>query len=359
LLSASNGVADGRAHLEFCNLSRKTPLQLLQKRGEIMRAKYFGLLMGLILVAGFSGCNSDGTPSGGAGPSNSETNQPPVPGDRSAPPSVSVPTYGNGETKGAPSNGVAKGSGSTVPPIGGTGSSTPPNGVSTADDDDISDSTGFGAQDSWGAYQEVHVQPFSVSADYFLPHDCSELQFDAKDQVKYGIWDDDYKGFPTYGRQLEIDFQDGELRTQNTASSKYHRLDKSKDYATLKVSLAYDNLPQEKKGGYLVSGIVTLVSGDVGYGGVNLGTGDRDPGADHSISMGYQNSSFYHHDCNPTCAVGGQFNMFGNGKSDGGRVLEVGLVSTDSDPMTVGKLRKAMGSLVKVVYPDQNTDATN
>lgn len=209
----------------------------------------------------------------------------------------------------------------------------------------VPDQTVFGAQDSRGAYQEVRIKPFKVAADYFPSSLQDVLRSDAADQAKNSVYANDDKTVLPWGRQVQIVFQGGELRTENSNTTAYKAINAGEAQARLYVSLAFDSAEQAEAGVYEVSGIVTLVSGNSYSGPINVPIGPL-PIADQIIELGYKNSSAYYHNGK----VGGAFNAYGNGKNDGGRVDMVGIVSYSVDT-SVGLLRKAMGSLVDVVYP--------
>jgi hypothetical protein len=213
------------------------------------------------------------------------------------------------------------------------------------------DATGFGAKDARGAYQEVRIQSLKIAPDYFTSWELQSLKSGAESQNKYDIWPDSDANMRSWGRNVELTFQDGELKTQNADSKNYKQLDKTKTFAVAYATVAFDNKKQAQTGVYSVDGVVTLVTGQFGYGPVTYGSGKPAANFQQSAVMGYIMSGAYYHDCNPNCVTGGQFNQFGNGKNDGGRIHSVGLISTDPSPLSVGQLKQALGALVQVVYP--------
>jgi hypothetical protein len=206
------------------------------------------------------------------------------------------------------------------------------------------DTDGFGAKDAREAYQEVRINTFKIRPDYFSIAEQESLSLSAKEQIDNNIWQNPQDKANFWGRIYEIDFQDGQLKTQNAESKTYEKLDQTKTYALIYAVISFDNKTQALSDAYSVDGVVTLVTGEVSL--------NQTPTYFlQSAVLSYIGTGAYAHDCNISCINGGQFNKFGNGKNDGGRIRNVGLVSTNPTPLSIGELKQAMGSIAQVVYP--------
>jgi hypothetical protein len=212
----------------------------------------------------------------------------------------------------------------------------------------VADSTAFGARDSRGAYQEVRIKPFEVTSDYFPKYVGISLLGDAADQAKNNIYPSRNPDMSGWGTSVQIVFQDGQLVSENRDTTKYRKFEDGKPTVRLYAVLAFDSKEQAATGAYRVDGVVTLVTGQFYSGPVIMDKdGNRlDPSFKQIAELGYKVSGAYYHDGK----MGGQFNEFGNGKNDRGRISMVGLTSHDSE-MDIALVRRAMGSYVEIVYP--------
>ena len=209
---------------------------------------------------------------------------------------------------------------------------------------EVNDSTPLGAQDSRGAYQEVHFKTFSLTRDYFDEYVLESLKTEKINQAKYNIFADSKYDFG--GIWVQVYFQDNIIKTLNKSNTHYKTLDLERAYCSVGAIVSFDNRKQLATGIYKVDGTVTLVTGTSHVGPIMLSTGTPDSKFNQGTMLGYKNSGAYNYN------HGAAFNAFGNGKNDQGRIQQVGCESfSRSDEITAGLLKKTAGPLVEIVYP--------
>ena len=198
----------------------------------------------------------------------------------------------------------------------------------------VPDADNFGARNDQGVYQQVHVKPFSIDISYFTDMYQQLLIHNAKDQVQYNIWPA-RRHFGGVG--VEIDFQDGALKSRNPDAKLYSQLDTTKTYAVVHASLAKDEPSQVKTEIYHVGGVVTLIAAMSTTSAVLNGPGKGYSDFEQSVFL------------NSKDAV--RPDQIRVSKNDFGPVWSIGVVSHEEKPISVGQLRQAMGQFVEVIYP--------
>ncbi len=186
----------------------------------------------------------------------------------------------------------------------------------------VGDEVRFGRKDANGVDQVVHIKPFKVNPDCLMSWEQRRL----KEKAEYDIKSDFYFakiGETSLRETVDVYFQDGEIKSQYYKSTTCPKLYENGLFVQLRVGLAFENKEQAETGIYTAWGIVKLITGEAFASSDNgewltLWDNDRNKRRDPVFQVGMHTSDFR---------------------------------SPDS-ALTVGSLKRAMGPIVEVVYPD-------